>query len=146
MSSSSSPAASGVLVRLPSSALFVGGVKATVASATQWFADRIEYDFLYPVRGKCVKMVMRFGDMRALAASRGSGGRSDVRAARGSAWVSFDVVSSLEQFAGDASAERGPSGSAYRCLIEFATPSAFGLIRDCVLPRSPALSAKWSSR
>jgi len=133
------------LTRTASSALWVGSVRSSVPSSVSVFADRFEFEFLYPRRGKSVRMVMRFSDMTGMERGGPRSGRRDSRAAAGAAWLAFSVRGALDQFSGDGEAASGPSGARGRVMIEFGVGSALGVIAADVVPRAPGLARLWAA-
>jgi len=141
---SSKPAlsAGGELLRLPSSALWVGNLQASVASTVRVFPDRLEYEFQHPRRPKTIAMCMRFCDMSGLSVSRSSSVHTSDPRGKG-AWISFDVTGRLEHFATDPEARSGLAGrgrGVRHLLIEFSSPTAIELLEAS---RIPALRRVW---
>ena len=136
------------LARVATSRLFVGKVESTVPCPVTFYADRAEYDFLYPRRGKVVHMVMRFGDMRRVWASSPDDRMppADERCGKGSTWLAFDVAGPLEQFAGDLEARASGRGITGRVLLAFPTPSALLEVQEKVVSRAHALRRLWRRR
>jgi hypothetical protein len=134
-SESCPPVRTDEVLRLPSSALWVGGLQAAVPSTVRVFPDRFEYEFQHPRRPKTVTMAMRFMDMLSLKVCRESGELTSDPRGRGP-WISFDVRGALEQFASDPEARagvRGPRGRRH-LLIEFSSPTALDLLEGAKLP------------
>ena len=128
------PSKTDEVLRLPSSALWVGNLRASVASTVRVFPDRFEYEFQHPRRPKTIHMSMRFVDMTSCRICREGGELTSDPRGKGS-WISFDVRGPLEQFASDPEARVSRSSERGRrhLLIEFPSPAAIDMLKEAKL-------------